>query len=274
MSRRQRIRSQENDAAERRHREDVEGIHKSNAIAMQNRNLQIIAIGVALLAIVVPALLAWHPWSSESSHDSPSAQNLIMHVATSASAYHIFLPVYNAQPSDQQLNLISLTITYPTGIACAESPYYIYRLHNTIIVDEKTDLAQSNVTAESGIEKGLRVVSTGKWSGGCGPDQLTVNFTPPALILQKLTTTTVAVEIPRRLNIISEVYPSNRVLHKQVIVPNVNDLHYDYVAFRVTATTNNGVRLDSCLVLRGGQLPREQSPMQCSSLLKYISTNS
>jgi hypothetical protein len=101
-----------------------------------------------------------------------------------------------------------------------------------------------------------------------------VSFAPPALILKKLTTTTVTVDIPRRLNIISEVYPSRRALHKQVIVPDINDLHYDYVAFHVTATTNKGVKLDSCLLLKGGQFPREQWPMQCSSLLKYMSMNS
>jgi hypothetical protein len=241
---------------------------------MQNRNLQIIAVGVALLAIAVTILLAWHPWSGESSNDGPSAQSLRMQVATSASSYRIFLPVYNDLPRDQQLNLISLTVTYPTGIACAESPYYQYRLHNTIIVDKKTGFAQSNVTAESGIASGRRVVSTGRWSGGCGPDQLAVSFTPPALILQRLTTTTVAVDIPRRLNVISEVYPSRRALHKHVIVPDINDLHYHYLAFNVTATTNKGVKLDSCLILKGGKLPREQWPMQCSSLLKYISINS
>jgi hypothetical protein len=59
MLNRARRQAAENAAAERRHREEVGWARKAVDLARQNRNLQLVAIMIALAAIVISAFLTW-----------------------------------------------------------------------------------------------------------------------------------------------------------------------------------------------------------------------
>jgi len=156
-------------------------------------------------------------------------------------------------------------MTYPTGVGCAETPFYVYQLQNSIVVKKASGIAQGAVTGESGYASGYTVSATGKWSGGCGPGQLYFDFAPLGLILARLSTTMTAIDIPRRLNVISEVYPNKTLLHTDVTLPDIDNI--DFMAFHITGSTSGGAKIDSCFVLRGKLAVAPQGPAKCSATI-------
>ena len=210
--------------------------------------------------------------SSATPAQSPSsvtpAQSNGISVAADKQFYRIFFPVRNASSSDQQLDQISVIMTYPTNIGCAEIQFYAYRLTNTIVVKKAGGIAQGAVTVESGHASGFAVPATGQWSGGCGPTQLYFEFPPPALTLNRLSTTMVAIDVPRRLNVISEIYPNKIGLQKRITFPKIGGT--DFMAFHVRGSTSGGTKIDSCFVLRGALAAAPQGTVKCDATILGI----
>jgi hypothetical protein len=212
---------------------------------------------------------------SASANSAASARNPDISVGTKGSFYRIFLPVYNSLHSDQQLKQISVTMTFPGSIGCAEVPPIAYRLQDTIAVKRAAGSARPTVVGESGAVSGVHVPATGEWHGGCGAiQQIYFRFLPAALVLKKVSTTTVAIDIPRRLHVTYDaaVGDGGRLYlrhkdHYEQVVPDIRSL--GHISFRVTASTSGGEEINSCLILRGGQ-PAEQRPLRkCKAVTTF-----
>jgi hypothetical protein len=196
----------------------------------------------------------------------PSAQSPGIQVASSRRFYRIVLPVDNNLSRDQQLNQMSVSMTYETGSGCAEAPYYIYRLQDTIVVKKATGHAQGNITERSGIASGFDVRSTGEWRGGCGPDQVYFRFIPTGLTLKKLSTTMIAIDVPTRMHVKFEVYPARAIKPSQTQVRFPSS---HYLSFRVVASASGGTKLDSCFIFKAGRSTERRPLKKCNSLTSF-----
>jgi len=254
-----------------RKRGSSRGLRRRWAALTQNQRLTFIGVIISAAAVISGSLItAIIPMLARSSggvtgRKMPSVRTLGITAATYGRSYRIVFPVDNLEPDEQQLEQISLIMTFP-GPACAEVPVVLYKVQNSIIVKRPGGYAQGSVSGSSRIGPGLQVPAIGKLNYGCGLDQLHLTFSPPGLILDGLSTTPVEIDIPMRLEVTHQFLPSQEAMRQQVTVPGINSV--DYMAFRVSSSTNSGTRLDSCFVLSADPSFGTQGPRSCNSLVE------
>jgi hypothetical protein len=82
----------------------------------------------------------------------------------------------------------------------------------------------------------------------CSWDQLQFSFVPPAATLTHSSTTTIVVDLPRKLQITKANDPS--FLADDVTLPNINnETKTQFLAFSITLTTLKGHTIHSCYLL-------------------------
>jgi hypothetical protein len=223
------------------------------------------AVISSVISAVTPVLVGSSNGSPAGARPKTSqVQGLGMSAAVHGRFYKVIFPVDNLQPREQQIQRISLIISFP-GPACAEVPVVLYRIQSPITVGRPAGIAQGSVSAESGVAPGSEVPSIGKLNYGCGLDQLHLSFPTPGLILDSRATTPVVIDVPMRLQVTYQFLPSRKAVREHVPLPDLNSV--DYLAFRVTSITDTGIRLDSCYVLSTGLYVR-QGPRKCDSLVE------
>ncbi len=129
-------------------------------------------------------------------------------ITESSHAYNLIVPVFNKQAADEQIRSItvSMAIGPPLGAQCGfnsgETPTtYQYDVDNDLTFGARHSVIGA-VTPAVGIAAGQRVRATGKISfaaPSCGGANLTLTFTPPALVLAGDTTTNIYIALPDKI---------------------------------------------------------------------------
>src|SRR5690242_2403093 len=174
----------------------------------QGKTIQAAIIGatatIAAAAIaVIPTLLAGSSGGSPPSgrHETPPMQSPGMTEAVSDRSYRVIFPIANPENGDQQLNKVTLFVSFH-GPACAEiPPLLLYKIQSTVTVDSSGKVEKGAVSAESGLASGFEVPAAGELNFGCSIDQLQLSFLPAGATLARLSTTPVIIDIPRQLNV-------------------------------------------------------------------------
>jgi hypothetical protein len=226
----------------------------------------IISAAAVIIAGLLPKLLS-------SSPADPNPHNKVQSSGISATAgkqyYQIVLPVDNSFSTSQQFSRISIIISFP-GPACAEvPPVLLYRVASMLTVDRPNGPAHGSVTQIAGHASGGEVTSSGKLNFGCGGDQLHLTFPAPASILQGLSTTSIVIKVPRRLTVTYEYRPNKARLNERVTLPSIDDA--GFMAFRVTAFTTSGAKIDSCYAFGQDLTPAQQGSWNCGSKINKTS---
>ncbi|MEV3923503.1 trypsin-like peptidase domain-containing protein [Actinomadura coerulea] len=200
----------------------------------------------------------------KTSNESPSAsavegtnktKNLGLTAAVSDKSYRAILPLVNPQTEEQSLDEVVLLVTF-SGPACAEVPsVLVYEIQTPIAVDSSGQIKQGAVSAESGQAQGYETPASGQINWGCGIDQLVLRFHPSGALLARQSTTSVIVDIPRRLNVTKMINGvagheiSYAELPRMEQPPEGGYVTTDYVAFHAIAVTSAGSRINSCFLL-------------------------
>jgi hypothetical protein len=191
--------------------------------------------------------------------------------AQSAKYVRILLPVSNNIARDQELNQISLTIDWTGNILCYGPPTFSFRLSSNLYVDEKTgSVSGGSVVAESGTAAGFSVPVTGNAQGFCNNGELILDFIPPALVLEKSSTTVISIDVPKRIEISYVTHSPTGVGRfdtergqlkldmATLLMPSVGDL--EDVTIELSAITDSGTTITACREVQGTQPARDQVP--------------
>ena len=133
-------------------------------------------------------------------------------VAESAKYYRVSLPIYNNQADDRFVAQISIGIGRKVASeGCGQpAPSAKFTLKNHLLIIKKTGAARTAALAGSGAASGFSVPAVGseKYSEYCSStnkmsitDNLSLTFSPPALVLEKHSTTTIVIDIPKRMRV-------------------------------------------------------------------------
>lgn len=189
----------------------------------------------------------FHIEPSNSNPGSAIIDTAGMSVAATNTTYRLVVPIQNPTPLDDVVSSMSVLTSFPAP-PCAEVPYgLVYKIASKVKIDAKKR-SQGSVSAESGPASGFAVPFTGLLGYGCSWDQLQFSFVPPAATLTHSSTTTIVVDIPRKLQITKANDPS--FLADDVRLPNVNDeTKTQFLAFSIILTTLKGHTIRSCYLL-------------------------
>jgi hypothetical protein len=203
------------------------------------------AIGVA--AAMAGVLTYFHIEPSNSNPGSAIIDTAGMSVAATNTTYRLVVPIQNPTPLDDVVSSLSVLTSFPAP-PCAEVPYgLVYKIASKVKIDAKKR-SQGSVSAASGPASGFAVPFTGLLGYGCSWDQLQFSFVPPAATLTHSSTTTIVVDLPRKLQITKANDPS--FLADDVTLPNINDeTKTQFLAFSITLTTPKGHTIHSCYLL-------------------------
>jgi hypothetical protein len=214
------------------------------------------------------------PTASPSASSSPWETGSLT-VAESAKYYRVSLPIYNRQTSDRFVAQISIGIDrkmYSKDCGGGPSPGK-FTLKGHLFIIKKTGAARSAVLAGSGAASGFSVPALGRdnWSTDCSTDNLSLAFPPPALVLKKHSTTTIVIDIPKRMTVTAYTDPSGknhsvRVYTYRDLTDLVNPMsgYYQntaYIMITLTTRFTSGSALSFCRELRGDTWqPSDQVP--------------
>jgi hypothetical protein len=206
-------------------------------------------------------------------HDTSPMQSPGMSVAVSDQSYRVIFPITNSQNIDQQLEKVTLFVSFH-GPACAEIPeLLLYKIQSTVTVDSSGKIKEGTVSAESGLASGFNVPAAGELNFGCSIDQLQLSFLPAGAMLTRLSTTPVVIDIPRQLNVtyLTLPLPLKQALHYRAPLPSIgNPSEVDYIAFHIIAWTNSGNKLSSCFLLTGSQTSLGPGIRNCDSTIEGV----
>lgn len=174
-----------------------------------------------------------------------------MSVGISSRAYRLILPIQNPQSQDETVSSLTVWASF-WAPPCAEGPFgLVYQVESSVNVDSKSG-ARGSVSASSGPAAGFASAFTGLLSYGCGWNQLQFSFVPPGATLVHLSTTPLAIDLPRELKV-TQSNDSN-FASSEVVLPTVDDPDnpvVTFIAFRILAETPRSGTINSCYLLAG-----------------------
>lgn len=209
----------------------------------------------AAIVMVVSVVVAVSVWvalpDSSSRSPSPSATQAVrMSAAVSNESYRLVFPVNNVLASEQSVERLHVIISFH-GPPCAElPPAVIYEVGDVVVAEPSGTITQGAVSAENGPAAGFRVPVSGLINYGCGWNQVQLSFAPPAAILNRLTTTPIAVDIPREVGVSYRRMPDGGPVEKRLAMPTLEELSEEQlVAFRVIAEVGDANTIESCFLI-------------------------
>lgn len=220
---------------------------------------------------------------------SASSVEARVFAAASAERYRLTLLLSNQLSEEQTVDSLDLVIT-GAGVACAELPPVVLLEVEGVVVasDEQITgegatgsglIVDGSVSAGSGPASGYEVPIKGTYNYGCAWNQLQLKVAPPAVILERLTTTPIVIDVPKIIKILLRIddvhggaltervpVPEGR----QETLPSITNLYSgrqdQWVAFRVSATTSDGSHIDSCYMLAGAESDETTGPQDCNGI--------
>ncbi|WP_261720711.1 trypsin-like peptidase domain-containing protein [Streptomyces sp. FZ201] len=227
-------------------------------------------------AVTLAATLAMPPDRphSRTPHGSPSGnpskktqgiENLGFTVASSGKSYRAILSLQNSQSKDQMLDEVELIVTLQ-GPACAEVPYIlVYSIQAPITVDPSGKIKRGSVSADSGLAQGFTAPASGQLNWGCGMDQLQLQFRPSGAILARKATTSILIDIPRKLRVTKMINGVDGFEASSAELPSMSDPYTDYIAFHAVSTISSGERISSCFLLAASDHKPGTGPQRCDA---------
>jgi hypothetical protein len=201
----------------------------------------------------------------------PPTRNQGVSVAVSNKAYRVIFPIVNSQAVDEQLERVTLFISFH-GPPCAEiPPILLYKIQGSVEVNSSGRIRKGVISIKSGLASGFTVPAAGVLNFGCSIDQLQLEFLPPGATLGRLHTTPVVIDVPRKLNVTRIVLPQSmrQELHFRAPMPSIgNPNEVNYIAFHIITLTGDGKRLSSCFLLTGSQTSLRPGVQNCDSTVE------
>jgi hypothetical protein len=203
------------------------------------------------LTVVVAVLASMLLLSSSSPSPPPtSTQTVPMSAAASHKSYRLVFPVNNVLASEQSVERLHVIISFD-GVPCAEvPPAVIYEISDVVVTEPSGTITQGAASAESGTATGFRVPVSGLINYGCGLNQVQLSFAPPGAILNRLTTTPIAIDVPREVGVTYRRMPDRGPVEARLEMPVIEALTEEQVvAFRVIAELSDANRIESCFLM-------------------------
>lgn len=208
------------------------------------------------------------PPSGNSSKDTRRIENLGFTVAISDKSYRAILPLRNPRSKEQLLDEVELIVTFH-GPPCAEIPYLlVYKIQAPITVDPSGQIKQGSVSADSGLAQGFTTPASGQLNWGCGMDQLQLRFRPPGAVLARQSTTSILIDIPRKLHVTKMINGIAGLEISNAELPSMSDPHAGYVAFHAISITSFGDRISSCFLLAVSDHQPGTGPQDCDTKIE------
>lgn len=184
-----------------------------------------------------------HPSPHHSPTPSPFPSVGQLAITQGSSYYQFISPVFNPEQKDQQIRQIDIDVRWQDTSNCAGTAANTYKVGDALLMYEKGKVVGS-VVPQSGAAAGSAVNAVGSFHQDCGKlDDLTLEFTPPALILTRDTTSVISVSLPLELQVL------NSSLGTIVIPSFISDGQPRplYGTFRAEVSFQlNSEKLDSC----------------------------
>lgn len=241
--------------------------------SVRQRALMLMA-AVSVLALAATALAQLSKPHSRTPDGSPSVnssketrkiENLGFTVAASSKSYRAILPLQNSHSEDRLLDEVEIIVTW-LGPPCAEVPYIlVYGIQAPITVDPSGKIKQGSVTAESGLAKGFITPASGELNWGCGFDQLQLRFRPSGAILMRKSTTSIVIDIPRKLGVTKMINGPDGFDTSNAELPSMSDAYAGYIAFHAISTVDSGEKISSCFLLAASDHEPGTGPQGCDT---------
>ncbi len=198
---------------------------------------------------------------------SSSSTSLIssqLAVAESSRYYRLSLPLTNTLADDQVVARIALDVFRKSIGNCGGGPSGDqFTLKGKLGLVKNTGTARAAISGGPGLGAGFTVPTVGTWGSAidCAWWNLSLSFSPPALVLPGSKTTTVVIDIPKEIRAVTDTSPQLKYrtvrMHSKVSLPDlVNPTSRDYpstyyLMFIVRVQLNSGATTSACRQLRG-----------------------
>ncbi|WP_410599057.1 esterase/lipase family protein [Amycolatopsis sp. lyj-90] len=227
--------------------------HSTHRVRWWSRSAMVKRVAVATAVGVAVAVSVWVavPTGSSSSPSPGTTQAVSMSAALQDESYRLVFPLNNVLASEQSVKRLHVIISFDSGVACAEvPPAVIFDVSDVVVAGPSGTITQGAVSAENGPAAGFKVPVSGSINYGCGWNQVQLSFTPPGAIMNRLTTTPIAIDVPRKIAVSYRRMPDSGPYEERLAMPTLEELGEErVVAFRAIAEVGDANTIESCFLI-------------------------